>query len=79
MCRLIFSTICVRNIIINVHMSLCKVPVTLVKCYFNLNFLDRFSKHIQIAKFMKILPGGTELCHAKGITGKRTDRQTERS
>ena len=41
-CSLIFSTIFVRNIIINVDMSLCKVPATLVKCLLKLNFLDIF-------------------------------------
>jgi hypothetical protein len=78
MCGSIFSTIFVRSIIINVHMSLRKLPVTLVKCYWNFNFLDRFSKHIQTENFMKILPGGTELFHANGNTGNRTDSQTDR-
>jgi len=59
-------------------MSLCKVPVTLVKYYLNLDFLDRFSKHIQVANFMKILPGGVKLFHANGNTGKRKDKQTDR-
>ena len=59
-------------------MALYKVPVTLVKCYLYLSFLDRFSKNSQIANFMKILPGGAELFHANGNTGKRTDRQTDR-
>jgi hypothetical protein len=75
---LIFSTIFARNIIINIHMALCTVPVTRVKSYLNLRFLDRFSKYSQIANFMKIVPGGAELFHANGNTGKRTDRQPDR-
>ena len=33
-----------RDIIINVQMSVCYVPVIRVKFYWELNFLDRFSK-----------------------------------
>jgi hypothetical protein len=53
---------------INVNMSSCKVPVTLVTFQWNLNFLDGFSKNTQIPNFMKIRPVGTEFFHADGQT-----------
>jgi hypothetical protein len=49
--------------IINVYWSSCKVPAFLVTFQGRLNFLDRFSKMIQIANFMKIRPVGAELFH----------------
>jgi hypothetical protein len=47
-------------------MSLCKVPVILVRFKWNLNFLDGFSKNIQIPNFMKFCPVGADLLHADG-------------
>ena len=76
----IFSTTFVRNIsylrrqrhkIINVYWCLCKVPVILVRFWWNLHFLDSSSKNTQISHFMKIRPVGAELFHANW----RTDRQ----
>ena len=49
--------------------SSCKVPVTFVGFYRNLNFLDRFSKKSQISSFIKIHPVGAELFYV--------DRRTE--
>jgi hypothetical protein len=57
----------------NVNTSSCKVSVVLVRFKCNLNFLDRFSKNIQISNLMKIRPAGTELFPADA----RTDRQTD--
>jgi len=48
-----------RDIIINVHTALWKVPVILVRFYWNLNFLDRFSRNAkddEIKKLVKIGP-----------------------
>jgi len=80
MCVLSFSTTFVWNIShskknparynVNVHSSSCMVPVILVRFWWNMNFLNRFSKYTQISNFMKICPVGTELLHV--------DRQMDR-
>ena len=57
----------------NVHWSLCKVLVILVRFQWNFYFLGRFSKNTQISNFIKILPVGTELLYAY----RRTDGQTD--
>ena len=57
----------------NVHWSLCKVLVILVRFQWNFYFLGRFSKNTQISNFIKILPVGTELPYAY----RRTDGQTD--
>jgi len=60
---LIFSTTSIRNIshpktelnmIKIVHRSSCKVPVIRVRFSLNLNFLDAFSKNIEMPNFVKI-------------------------
>ena len=43
-----------RATIMNGHRSSCNVPVIVVRLQSNLNFLDIFSKNVQILKFMKI-------------------------
>ena len=42
------------DIIININTSSSKVPVTLVRFEWNLNFLNRFLKIIQISNFIKL-------------------------
>ena len=63
-----------RDIIMNVHRPLCKVPVILVRCYWNLKILDRFSKNTQITNYIKIRPVERS-CSMR--TERRTDRQTD--
>ena len=43
-----------------------QVPLILVRFYWNLNFLDRFSKNAEISNFMKIRQVGAELFHVDG-------------
>jgi hypothetical protein len=45
-----------------------KIPTVLFRFYWNLDFLDRFSKNTQISNFMKICPVGAELFHTDGQT-----------
>ena len=66
------SGIILRDAIINVHRSSCKVHVILIRCYGNFSFVCRFSKNTQIPSFMKILPVKAELFHAD----RRKDWQT---
>jgi len=58
-----------RDYNINVRGSACKVPIILVRISGNLNFLDIFSKNIQLSNFMKIRPVEAKFFHA--------DRQTD--
>jgi len=52
----------------NVYKSSRKESVILVRLWWNLNILDRFSKNPQMSKFMKILHVGEELFHGDGRT-----------
>ena len=55
--------------IINSHRYSCKVPVILVRLYWNLYFLDWFSKkYSQVSNFTKFLPVGVQLFPAGGRT-----------
>ena len=53
-----------RDMIKNVFWSSCKYPLFLSEFKKNLNFLNRFSKNIQICNFTKIPPVGAELFRA---------------
>jgi hypothetical protein len=54
-----------RDSITNVLRFSCKAPVILVRFSRHLNFLEGFSKNIQISNFLKMRPVGTEF-HADG-------------
>ena len=62
-----------RDVVKYVPTSSCKVPVIRVRFYWNLKFLDRFSKNTQISNFVKIRLVGADLFHADG----RTDSHDE--
>jgi hypothetical protein len=66
-----------RDIIINVSRSSCKEPVIFVRCWWNLNFTDRFSKNTQISNFVKIPSAGAELFHADALTGRQRGGRTD--
>jgi hypothetical protein len=66
-----------RDTIINVHKSSCKVPITFVKLSTSLNFLNISSKNTQISNFMEIRQVGAELFHAEGETAARTEKHDE--
>jgi hypothetical protein len=57
------------EIVINENTPSCKVPVILVTFWWNLNFLNRFSKKSQISSFSKIRLVGAELF----LADRRTD------
>jgi len=61
-----------RYIIINVHSSSIKVPV-INKSKRNLNFLDRYSKHIQKLIIMKNCPVIADLNYVHGRTSEQKD------
>jgi len=58
-----------RDLITNVYWFICKVPVTLVRFLWNLDFISRFSKNTQIPNFIK-------MSAVKPSCSMRTDRQT---
>jgi hypothetical protein len=62
----------------HVFWSYCRISITLVRFYCDLNFLDRFSKNTQISNLIQIRPVGAELFHEDGWTDGQIDGQTER-
>ena len=66
------------DVIKNVCWSSCKVPVIFVRSLWDLIFLDKVSKNLQISSFINVRPVGAELFHPDRRTEGRTDRQTDR-
>ena len=62
-----------RDFVVNVCCSLYKVPDIVVRFWWNLNFLDKFSKNSQISDCMEVSSVGADFFHADG----RINRQTE--
>ena len=63
-----------RDMIKNVRLSSCWVPVILVRSWRELNFLDKFSKKkTHVSNFMKIRPVGAELFHVDWGTDKHEE------
>ena len=62
-----------RHIIINIHRYLCKALIILVIFEWNLDFVDSFSKNIQISNFVKICQWEPSCSHAERQTDTRTD------
>jgi hypothetical protein len=60
-----------RDVIINVHMSSCQVPVILVRLM-KLELFRHIFENTQIRNYLKIRPAGAEFIYADG----KTDRQT---
>jgi hypothetical protein len=56
-----------RDVIINVHTSLCEVPRNIARFQLNFNFLERFPKNNQISNLMKI----------RGVQCGRRDRRMD--
>jgi len=69
-----------QDIIINMHMPSCKVPVILVRFLIKCEFSQLLSKNSQISNLMKLHPVRAKLFYAGGKTeGGPTDKQTWRS
>jgi len=66
----------IKHYVINVHISSCKVPIILVGCKLNWNFLAWFFKHRLLWNFIKIRLVGTEWFYADRQRDRQTDRRT---
>ena len=62
-----------RDIIINIHKSLCKGLIILVIFEWKLNFRESFSTNIQISNIIKICQWGPSCSHADRRTETGTD------
>ena len=67
-----------RHISLNMKMSLCKLPVILVRVHRNLNFLDRFWEKIQIPKFHQNPSSGSRVVPSGRVDGRK-EGQTRQS
>jgi hypothetical protein len=57
---------------------ICKVPVTVVRFLWNLDFIGRFSKNTQISNFTKMSAVEPSFyMRTEGWTDRRTDRHDE--
>jgi hypothetical protein len=63
------------GMIIYEYWSPCKVPVTVIRFYWNMNYLYRFSKNTHISNSTTIRPVNAKLLHADGH--RQTDRHDE--
>ena len=61
----------------NVYLCSRKIPVALLRCQLNLNFLEIFSKNNRISNYIKIPHVGAEFFHADRRTMRRTDRHDQ--
>jgi hypothetical protein len=68
-----------RDMIISVYWSSCKMSVILAKFKRNLNFIDRFSRYMQISNFTKIHSVGAELFHVDVHSDRHDDPVTIRN
>ena len=66
-----------RDMIVNVNRSSCEITVTLLRSYWNPNFLDRFSKNTKHQISFKSVPVGAKLFHADGHMDRQTDRRAD--
>jgi len=62
----------------NIYRSSCKVTVIRGTPQWNLNFLDRFLKNIQISTSMKTLLVGDQLHREDGPTDRQTHESSSR-
>ena len=79
--QLLFETFLIlriiqRDIVTNVKTSSCKLPDTFVRVYWNLKFLDRFSKNTEVWTLIKIRLAWADCFHADRHSDRQTDRQT---
>jgi hypothetical protein len=66
-----------RDAVINLCRPSCRVLFILVKFYWKLSFVDRFSKNAQMSNFMKIRSMGAELFHLNWRNDGRTDGEKD--
>ena len=68
----------IKHYVINLHISSCELPIILVECKLNWNFLAGFLKHLLLRYLIKIRLVGTEWFYADRQTDRQTYRQTDK-